>query len=97
MDKYPNGTPDKFIHDVSFDNVLVEGEPVLGWDNKHLFTNNTDDLKLVYDFHFSTTNSIDELKVKPQHNGKCYSIDGRQIAKPTKGLYIRDGKKIFLK
>lgn len=97
MDKYPNGTPDKFIHDVTFDNVLVEGEPVLGWDNKHLFTNNTDDLKLVYDFHFSTTNSIDELKVKPQHNGKCYSIDGRQIAKPTKGLYIRDGKKIFLK
>jgi hypothetical protein len=29
--------------------------------------------------------------------GICYSLDGRQVQNPAKGLYIRDGKKVVVK
>ena len=28
--------------------------------------------------------------------GKYYSLNGQQVANPTKGLYIRNGKKVIL-
>jgi hypothetical protein len=45
-------TPDKYIHNITFDNVQIEGRPFDGWNNKYLQTNNTEKLKLVYDLHF---------------------------------------------
>ena len=97
MDKYPDGTPDKFIHNVTFDNVVIEGEPVTGWDNRHLFTNNTDSLKLVYDFHFNGTDGIDSPKTLPQRITGYYTVDGRQTTRPAKGIYISNGKKYLFK
>lgn len=97
-DKYPGGTPDKFIHNVTFDNVIVEGEPVLGWEDKHLKTNNTETLKLVYDFKFNYTDGVDEITIGPELVGDdaddiYYTIDGRMVKNPTRGIYIKNGKK----
>lgn len=88
-EKYPNGTPDKFIHDVTFENVIVEGEPVLGWDNKHLITNNTDELQLVYDFTFKYESGVDDITVnrEPEKDDIYYTIDGRIVKNPTRGIY----------
>ena len=99
-EKYPNGTPDKFIHNVTFDNVIVEGEPVLGWDNEHLITNNTEELQLVYDFTFSASSGIDSVLGDTKSARDCddnyYTIDGRLVRNPTRGIYIKNGKKIAI-
>ena len=83
---------------MTFDNVIVEGEPVLGWEDKHLKTNNTETLKLVYDFKFNYTDGVDEITIGPELVGDdaddiYYTIDGRMVKNPTRGIYIKNGKK----
>lgn len=30
-------------------------------------------------------------------NGSCYDLSGRKVSTPSKGIYIKDGKKIYVK
>lgn len=42
---------------------------------------------------------VSEVKVQKKEvtNGEYYDLMGRRIANPTKGLYIVNGKKVFIK
>ena len=33
----------------------------------------------------------------PKREGSIYSLDGRRVVKPTKGVYIMDGQKVVIK
>ncbi len=43
------------------------------------------------------TTSISELNVKGQADGEFYNLAGQRVARPTKGLYIVNGKKVVIK
>ncbi len=55
---YEGDTQTKYIHDIYFDNVTIEGKPFDSWEHESLVTNNTDEVKLVYDLHFNTLDGI---------------------------------------
>ncbi len=46
------GTPQKVIQNVTFDNVVIEGQRVSNKSDKHIITNNTNTLELVKDLKF---------------------------------------------
>ena len=43
------------------------------------------------------TTGISAVKTAATIEGNCYDLSGRRVAKPTKGLYIVNGKKIAVK
>jgi flagellar hook-basal body complex protein FliE len=57
-------------------------------------TNNARALSIVFD---GETTGISAVKTAATIEGNCYDLSGRKVAKPTKGLYIVNGKKIVVK
>ena len=57
-------------------------------------TNNARRLTIVFD---GETTGISTVKTAATIEGNCYDLSGRRVAKPTKGLYIVNGKKIAVK
>ncbi len=43
------------------------------------------------------TNGIDELKQQTANSKQMFDLQGRRVAKSTRGLYIVNGKKVFVK
>ena len=43
------------------------------------------------------TTGINEIVNSKSTNGKCYDLSGREVSHPQKGIYLKDGKKVFLK
>lgn len=56
--------------------------------------NNARALSIVFD---GETTGISSVKTAATIEGNCYDLSGRKVAKPTKGLYIVNGKKIVVK
>ena len=48
-------------------------------------------------FDFGGQTSIVPVLPADEAAGPCYDLSGRRIAKPTRGLYIQGGRKIFVK
>lgn len=44
-------------------------------------------------FLFDEATGIDNVNREPTTNNRYYDLQGRKVAQPTKGLYIKDGKK----
>ena len=40
---------------------------------------------------------IEDIATGKQSSSDFYDLQGRKVKKPTKGLYIKDGKKVFVK
>ena len=55
-------TPVKTVHDITFDNVTIEGQLLTSDDDPHFVTNNSDELTLVYDLHFANTSDVNDIK-----------------------------------
>ena len=53
--------------------------------------------QLTFVFEGETTGIADMQTVKNVENGKFYNLNGQQVAQPTKGLYIVNGKKYSVK
>lgn len=49
------------------------------------------------DFGNGEVTSIAAITNETQSNGVCYNLAGQRVAKPTKGLYIVNGKKVIIK
>ena len=45
---------------------------------------------------FNTTTGIEEV-LSAFQNGTAYDLSGRRVATPEKGLYIVNGRKVFIK
>ena len=43
------------------------------------------------------TTDIKTITLSPQTTNQYYTIDGRQVAQPTKGIYIKNGRKVLVK
>ena len=43
------------------------------------------------------TTAIEGIETKANENGNYYDLGGRKVMQPTRGLYIVNGKKVFLK
>lgn len=52
-----------------------------------------------YKFIDEQQNAVEEITVNPAHaaTGACYDLSGRRVADPTRGIYIIDGRKVFIK
>lgn len=49
-------------------------------------------------FGLDETTDVNEVRVKMEdERGEYYDLQGRRVAQPTKGLYIMNGKKVFIK
>ena len=48
-------------------------------------------------FFFDVTDGITEVAEKTEATEVCFDLSGRRIQKPTKGLYIKNGKKVVIK
>ena len=46
---------------------------------------------------FDEATAIEEVATAIAENGEVYDLQGRRVAKPAKGLYIVDGKKMLMK
>lgn len=46
---------------------------------------------------FSEETAIEGVKAQAASEGRCYNLNGQQVAQPTKGLYIIGGKKVMMK
>lgn len=44
-----------------------------------------------------TTEGIDNVEMESKKNGKIYNLNGQQVSKAQKGLYIQNGKKVVVK
>jgi hypothetical protein len=63
------------------------------WDYSALVSDGI--LRLVADPTGIGAVKSEELKVKSE--GECYDLSGRRVQKPTKGFYIKNGKKYWSK
>lgn len=79
---HKDGTPEKKITHVTFDNVRIEGQPLENENNIHFRTNNTPDLKLVVNCKF---------------NNATYLRDGEQGVITVFPMLVRQGCPIFIK
>ena len=54
----------------------------------------------MYDFTFSASSGIDSVLGDTKSARDCddnyYTIDGRLVRNPTRGIYIKNGKKIAI-
>ena len=99
---YEGDTPTKYVHDIWFDNVTIEGSPFDSWQHPSLVTNNTADVKLVYDLHFNATPTAiqgptlptvpDATAAQAAGRSTFYTIDGTPAGTSREqlapGLYI---------
>jgi len=46
---------------------------------------------------FGEETSVESLKARKAAEGKCYNLNGQRVARPAKGLYIVNGKKVTVK
>ena len=53
--------------------------------------------ELTIDFEDGDVTAIKAVEAKKVENGVFYNLAGQQVAQPTKGLYIVNGKKVVLK
>lgn len=44
-----------------------------------------------------TVTAIESIKANSRTNGRWYTLGGQQVAKPVRGLYIKDGRKVMVK
>ncbi len=78
---------------IDWNNVQPEGNP--GPKNFILNNNgNIVDLKLVVEAYET---GIDYVEPSQVEDGKIYDLSGRRVEKPSKGLYIVNGKKVYIK
>ena len=85
----PWGSADCYI-----DDVMIYNRELTNTDVRALYTM----LNRVTDFTKGEGGTgISEIKNEEWVSGKCYDLSGRRVEKPTRGLYIVNGKKILIK
>ena len=52
-------------------------------------------VRMIFTLEDESTDGILVIKGDEQSNGQTYDLQGRKIVKPSKGMYIQNGKKIF--
>lgn len=55
---HKDGTPNKFVENILFDNVMIEGELLNGKDSRYIVTNNTPEFELVRSLHFENSSDV---------------------------------------
>jgi len=78
--------------DACIDDLLIYNRALTADDVARLYRNET----RVYDFA-GITEGIESVVGKQTSNGNIYDLSGRRITTPTRGIYIKDGKKIVIK
>lgn len=60
-------------------------------------TNTNGEVKSFYVFGGDTTTGVTAIETSDRSNNVVYNLAGQRVAAPTKGLYIVNGKKVFIK
>ena len=55
------------------------------------------DARMSISFDEGEITGITETAADSNHDHECYSLTGQRVTKPTKGLYIVDGRKVFIR
>jgi len=72
-------------------------EPVLGAGKAYLHVDGGTGARLSINFGDDTPTSINSIDNSQEHNiNAYYDLQGRKVKNPTKGLYISNGKKVFV-
>ena len=93
--------------DGSYNNyILTTKSGVIGFyqaGNKEVPTNRaylhttTSAARITFNFDDETTTGVSNLNVNDNLNNEVYDLQGRRVVQPAKGLYIMNGKKVFVK
>ena len=60
-------------------------------------TNTNGEVKSFYVFGGDTTTGVTAIETSDRSNNVVYNLAGQRVVAPTKGLYIVNGKKVFIK
>jgi hypothetical protein len=85
----PGTIPTKLIFSVPEDASAQEGYARRAWS--YLYN-----ISLMGSDAYKEALAVSEVKTA-KTDGAIYDLSGRRVAKATKGLYIKDGKKFFVK
>lgn len=93
-----NAANQKFTEDVLSvgDKVLVKGKLQKYVDKSKNVIPETKDA-LIMEINGESTNSIAVVKADSRLQGAIYNLRGQRVMTPSKGLYIMNGKKFFVK
>ena len=78
------------------DKVLVKGKLQKYVDKSKNVIPETKDA-LIMEINGESTNSIAVVKADSRLQGAIYNLRGQRVMTPSKGLYIMNGKKFFVK
>ena len=59
--------------------------------------NTNGEVKGFYVFGGDTTTGVTAIETSDRSNNVVYNLAGQRVVAPTKGLYIVNGKKVFIK
>ena len=85
-------------HGINFYTLSESGDLAAGKAYLHLPTTAVSalsrPLKLVFE---DETTDIEGISENKKADGVCYNLQGRRVSNPSKGIYIINGKKVFIK
>ena len=101
-DPYPGTENVTEIQSVQMNSVKISGEEVPVVIEKPILniTEDTQAGTITFDYLETVADAVDAIKtVDPTANGNIYALDGRLVkdGNLTKGIYIKDGKKMVVK
>jgi lipoprotein-anchoring transpeptidase ErfK/SrfK len=83
--KRANGTTDGTL-------ILLSSGVFDAWSSGVGYASNYSNL-----FRIEATVPTEIESVSAKRDGKIYDLSGRQVAHPTRGIYIIDGRKVYIK
>lgn len=94
---YPaNLTDGSFLNNANKAYLMVGGKNLGVFDDEEL-DSSTGQLSNGFHFLFPETTGVESVKTETVTTNIYYDLQGRQVAQPTRGLYILNGKKVYVK
>lgn len=85
------------IHGIGFYTLSNAGTLAAGKAYLHLPTSAVSNSRSFVPVLEDETSTIENIEDNKEATGQYYDLQGRQVKQPTKGLYLINGKKVFIK
>lgn len=103
--KFPGGTAGQNAITASANGFEASQKIVLSFDNSNIVDSNTDSAgknkqimaNVTFTYKKGSATDIETIKTATSADATYYNLQGIKVAHPTRGVYIRDGKKVFVK
>lgn len=102
---FPGGTAGQTAVSRTYSNLGAKQKIVLNFDNSKITTSDVDTkgknkqimVKVNFTYESAKTGIQEVISVGKATDGAVYNLAGQRVAEGTKGIVIKDGKKVFVK